>query len=133
MSRGNITRRGKRSWQLKFDVGVDAKGKRKIRYVTVRGTRQDAQRQLTQLIAQRDAGTLVEPSKLTVREYIVQWIGESPKEGEEPAAPPTGLSPKTVERYRQLAENQIYPHLGGVLLQKLKPAQVRAWQETLLQ
>jgi len=41
MSRGNITRRGKRSWRIKFDVGEHALG-RKTRYVTVKGTRQDA-------------------------------------------------------------------------------------------
>ncbi len=57
-----ITRRGKRSWQLKFDVGIDAKGKRKTRYVTVRGTHQKAQKELTRLLAQADAGTLPDPS-----------------------------------------------------------------------
>jgi integrase len=131
MSRGNITRRGKRSWRLKFDVGVDAKGKRKIRYTTVKGTRQDAQKELTRLLAQHDAGTLVEPSKITVEEYLVAWLGRSPQKDESPSAPPAGLSPKTAERYRQLAEQQIYPHLGNVLLQKLKPAQVAEWLETI--
>ena len=41
--RGNITRRGKTSWRLKFDVGVDAAGKRVIEYETVRGTKKGAQ------------------------------------------------------------------------------------------
>ena len=41
--RGNITRRGKTSWRLKFDVGVDAAGKRLIEWETVRGTKKDAQ------------------------------------------------------------------------------------------
>ena len=53
--RGNITRRGKGSWQLKFDVpAVD--GKRQQRYATVRGTRQDAQKELTRLLAASDTG-----------------------------------------------------------------------------
>lgn len=43
------------------------------------------------------------------------------------------LSPKTVERYRQLAEQQIYPCLGATLLQKLKLAMVEGWHDTLLQ
>ena len=131
MSRGNITRRGKRSWRIQFDVGVDARGKREIRYQTVRGTRQQAQKELTRLLAEHDAGTLVEPSKIMVEEYLVSWLGRSPKKGEQPPPPPSGLSPKTVERYRQLAEQQIYPHLGKVLLQKLKPAQVAEWLETI--
>jgi|KBSSwiStaDraftv2_1062776.scaffolds.fasta_scaffold13305_7 integrase len=132
MSRGNITRRGTRSWRLKFDVGVDAKGKRKVRYVTVKGARQDAQKELTRLLAQHDAGTLPEPSKLTVAEYLRSWLGEEPKEGEVPPAPPADLSPKTAERYRELAEGQIIPHLGTIQLQKLKPAKVKDWHETLL-
>jgi hypothetical protein len=39
--RGNITRRGRRSWRLKFDVDTIS-GARRIRYVTVKGTRRDA-------------------------------------------------------------------------------------------
>jgi hypothetical protein len=31
MSRGSIRRRGKRSWELKFDTGLDANGKRQTR------------------------------------------------------------------------------------------------------
>jgi integrase len=132
MSRGNITRRGKRSWQLKFDVGFDAKGKRKTRYVTVKGTRQEAQKELTRLLAQHDAGTLPEPSKVTVAEYMRRWLGEEPKEGEAPPAPPAGLTPKTAERYRELSEGQIIPHLGDILLQKLKPARLVDWHDDLL-
>lgn len=38
--RGNITKRGKGSWRLKFDLGVDeATGKRNTQFVTVRGTK----------------------------------------------------------------------------------------------
>ena len=40
--RGSITRRGKRSWRLKYDVDRIA-GARQIRYVTVKGTRKDAE------------------------------------------------------------------------------------------
>jgi integrase len=130
--RGNITRRGRNSWRLKFDVGVDCAGKRQIRYITVRGKRQDAQRELTKLLGQADAGTLPEPNKSTVKEYIQAWLGASPAPGQPQPPPPHGLTPKTVDRYRQLAEQQIYPHLGGILLQKLRPAQVQEWHSTLL-
>jgi integrase len=43
-----------------------------------------------------------------------------------------GLSPKTLERYRQLAERQIIPDLGNVALQKLRAAQVANWHRALL-
>src|SRR5262249_48916846 len=55
-----------------------------------------------------------------------------PKEGEPSPPPPAGLTPKTAERYRELAEGQIIPHLGDILLQKLRPAKVAEWHATLL-
>jgi len=128
--RGNITRRGKLSWQLKFDVPSD-NGKRQTRYVTVRGKRQDAQRELTRLLSQADAGSLVEPSKATVAEHLRAWLGAS-RPGEPIPPPPAGLTLKTAERYRELAELQIIPHIGAIILQKLKPAMIAQWHETLL-
>jgi integrase len=130
--RGNITRRGRNSWRIKFDVGSDASGRRKTRYVTVRGKRQDAEKELTRLLGQADTGTLPEPSKVTVEEYMVAWLCRTPADGEPTPPPPVGLSPKTAERYRELAQAYIYPHLGTIALQKLKPAKVRDWHETLL-
>jgi hypothetical protein len=83
-------------------------------------------------LAQADAGTLVEPSNVTVREYIQAWLGASPGPGQAPASPPHGLTSKTAERYRQLADQQIYPHLGAIVLQKLRPAKIQEWHEILL-
>src|SRR3546814_516314 len=71
--KGSIIRRGKESWRLKFDIGRDpANGKRLTRYVTVRGKKQDAQRELNRLLHQVDEGTLVEPSKLTVKDWLTR-------------------------------------------------------------
>jgi hypothetical protein len=44
--RENITRRGRHSWRLKYDVGDDEAGKRVIVYKTVKGTRRDAEKEL---------------------------------------------------------------------------------------
>lgn len=125
MSRGNITRRGKRSWRLKFDLGANAAGKRQTRLVTVRGTRQQAEKELTRLLGQADAGTLTEPSKVTVADYLRTWLGS------DSTASPNGLTPKTLERYRELAEGQIIPYLGTIRLQKLRPAQVLDWHANI--
>jgi integrase len=117
---GHIRRRGRSSWLIKFDL-PSAGGKRKTRTATVRGKRQDAQRELTRLLAESNNGTLVEPSKVTVAEHLRGWLGQPPMEGEPIPPPPAGITPKTAERYRELAEGQIIPHLGDLLLQKLKP------------
>jgi len=74
--RGNITKRGKTSWQLKFDLGT-VNGKRQTRYATVRGTYKDAQRKLTELLSAVDSNTLPEPTAMTVGEYVQAWLRTS--------------------------------------------------------
>lgn len=118
--RGNITKRGKNSWQLKFDVpSVD--GKRQQRYATVRGTYKDAQKELTRLLSAADLGALPDPINVTLADYLRAWLDG-----------PLGLSPKTLERYRELGERQIIPHLGATKLQRLKPEHVQTWHGTLI-
>jgi integrase len=120
---GNITRRGKNSWRLKFEAADrdPATGKRRTQYATLRGTKKQAQAELIRLLAAVNDGTAVDPSRATVGEHLCTWLDND-----------TALSPKTKERYRQLAEQQIIPHLGGIGLQKLRPAQIDAWHATLL-
>ena len=117
--RGNITRRGK-SWQIKFDV-PSLDGKRQQRYATVKGTYKDAQKELTRLLGAADEGTLPDPSSSTLAEYLRAWLDR-----------PLGLSPKTLERYRELSERQIIHHLGATKLQKLRPEHVQQWHGALL-
>jgi integrase len=97
-TRGHITRRGRNSWRVKFELEAHGSVGRQTRYVTVRGTKKQAQAELARLLAAQDAGTLVEPSKVTVAEYMQSWIA---------TASTLALSPKTAERYRQLIDNQI--------------------------
>jgi integrase len=56
---------------------------------------------------------------------VAQW-----EAAYDPAAK-TGISPKTAERYRELVENQIIPHLGSGAVQKLRPLDIEAWKTTL--
>jgi len=97
--KGTITRRGKSSWRLKFDIGRDAFGKRQFQFLTVRGKRQDAEKELTKQLQTFHAGMLVPPTKTTVAEYTRAWLDRA------------DVAPKTLERYRQLVEQQIIPHL----------------------
>jgi integrase len=117
---GSITRRGERSWRLKYDVPNDG-GPRKTRYVTIRGNKREAQAELIKRLAEVERGTAVDPSKLMVGEYLKQWIADR-----------AGLSPKTRERYGQLIRHQIVRHLGDVVLQRLRPADIASWQSMLL-
>jgi integrase len=118
--RGNITRRGKASWQIKFDLGT-VNGKRATRYATVRGTYKDAQKELTRLLSEADKGMLVDPSKLTVAEYLRNWLGQQ-----------HGLAPASIQRYADIIERQTIPIIGHVDLQKLKPIHIRNWLDGMI-
>jgi hypothetical protein len=91
--------------------------------VTFRGNKKQAEVELTRLLAARDNGASVDPDKITVAAYLREWIA---------TAETVSISLKTSERYRQLIENQILPHLGAVPLQKLKGAHIAAWHAALL-
>src|SRR6266496_4226901 len=99
--RGNLTRRGKSSWRLKYDIEPNAAGRRQVRYVTLRGTRAQAQEQANRILAEVAAGTHVEPSKITVREFVQARLNQWEAAGT--------ISARTGERYRQLVEHQIVP------------------------
>ena len=120
--RGNITRRGKSSWRLKFDVEAGP-AQRQSRFVTVRGTKKDAERELAKLINAVHGGGFVEPSKLTVAEFVRSRVAQWEAAGD--------ISARTAQRYRQLVENQIVPHIGTKPLQKLRPIDIEEFHTTL--
>src|SRR5262245_46050685 len=111
--RGNITRRGKNSFRIKVDIGRDPiTNKRRIRLVTVKGNKRDAEAELARLLAEQASGAGVDPSKITVSDFLKRWQDDHVA---------VNVSAKTGERYRQLIRNQIVPHIGAVQLQRLRP------------
>src|SRR5262249_58216392 len=74
-AQAKIRHRGQRSWKLKFDLGRDAvTGKRISRYVNFRGTKREAQAELNRLLNSLNEGTYVDPTKMTVAEYLEHWL-----------------------------------------------------------
>ena len=130
MSSGNITKRGERSFRLKVELARDpATGKRRFHLETVKGlpgekvgeVRARAKARLVELQHELNRGEYVARSTVSVETYMRAWLDA-----------PVGLNPKTLDRYRQLAADQIYPHLGKIELQKLTEARLQDWHGTLL-
>jgi integrase len=110
---GHVRRRGKASWELKFDDGRDpATGERRIRYVSFKGTKRAAEIELAKLVAKAAEGSIIDASKLTVADFIDHWLDNWAS---------TNVSPKTMERYRELLQH-VRRKLGANHLQKLRPA-----------
>ena len=123
-NQGYIRQRGKESWELKFDAGRDPMtGKRHTQFVTFRGTRKEARLKLAELIASVGQGSYVNQSSLTVCEHVRARIEQWQALGK--------ITFKTAERYRELLDNQIAPHIGKASLQKLRPADIERWHATL--
>src|SRR5262249_9494649 len=119
---GHLQQRGKNSWRLKFDVGRDAEGKRLSRYVTFRGTKREAQAELTRLLNRRNEGTYVDPTKMTVGEYLEHWLAVDIDRR---------VAAKTATRHRQIVRNNIIPRFGNVPLRKLTAVHVEAFEAEL--
>jgi integrase len=109
---GHVRRRGTRSWELKFDVGVDAAGRRKTRYASFKGTKRDAEIELAKLIAAASKGEQVDPSKITVSEFLGRWERDWAT---------ANVGPKTLERYSELLRLHVKPRIGATRVQKLRP------------
>ena len=122
--RGHIRQRGKGSWSIVLDLGRDSSGKRRQKWHTVRGTKRDAQRELTSLLHALQTGAYVEPTKLTVGEYLRRWLDDYAK---------TNVAPKTYERYDEIARLHLIPELGHHVLTKLQPLHIQAMHAAALQ
>src|SRR5262249_4222095 len=123
---GHIRQRGKsgRNWELKFDTGRDPRtGKRRIQYRSFKGGKREAQQKLAELIASVGQGSFVERSRLTVASFVRGRVDQWEAAG--------NISARTAQRYRQLLDYQIVPHLGGVLLQKLSRLDLEHWHAVL--
>src|SRR5437763_704532 len=111
MSQGHIRPQGKGSWEIKFDLGRDPlTGRRITRYATFRGTKRKAQDELTRLLAQRNEGSYVEPTKMTVGQYLHHWLDTDIDRR---------VASSTAARHRGIIEKNIIPKLGHVPVRTL--------------
>jgi integrase len=100
-----------------------ATGKRKRQWHSFTGTKKEAQAERIKLLAAINAGTAIEPTKVTVANFVRARVDQWEAAGD--------ITAKTAQRYRQLIENQMAPHLGAKPLQKLSRLDVEAWHTVL--
>lgn len=113
---GHIRERSPGTFELRYALGTDpATGKRKIATVTVRGTRKEAEREMRRLLRTVDTGEHVDPNRLTVREWLLTWLGAIRAE----------VAPRTAERYGEIVNNFLNPALGNLQLAKLAPVHLQ--------
>jgi len=101
------------SWTIVLSLGRDpATGKRKQRWVTVRGSKHEAEKQLREMLTANDQGIIIKPSKTTLAVFLDKWLKEYSW---------ANLAPRTAEGYEHMARKYLIPSLGNILLTTLKP------------
>jgi integrase len=111
--KGHIRERSRGHWAIVLDVRDPATGKRKRRWHSFAGTKREAQIEAARLISELNGGTYLEPNKTTVAQFLDRWLDDIKAK----------VTPKTHERYVEIARKNIVPALG-IVLTKLKPMQI---------
>ncbi len=113
--RGTIIQRSKSkdSYTIVLDMGKDSTtGKRRQSWVTVKGNKHAAEKKLTELLHQAENGILQRPGKLTVGDYLTQWLRDYCQ---------PNLSPNSTQTYAWFIERHISPAIGNIPLTQLRP------------
>jgi integrase len=101
--RGSLKQRYRGSWSIILDLGYEphpetGKLRRRQKWVTFRGTRAQAEKKLTALLGTLDAGTYVDTTKVTLGEWLREWL--------EGAVKPR-LRASTYTRYKGITERDL--------------------------
>src|SRR5205085_238578 len=102
---GAIDTRGEGTHRLRYRIG----GRRFTK--TFHGTLSDARKELRALIRAGDTGEHVDPSKLTIAQWIDQWIAAGA-----PGRRKKKVGQRTLERYEQLLNTHVRPIIGDEVL-----------------
>jgi len=122
--RGHITKRGKNSYSIAISLGKDSStGKYKQQWVSVKGTKKDTEKRLSELLHQLDNGTFISPGKTTLEEYLIKWLSDYAK---------PNLSPRSFERYAGIIKKHITPDMGNIPLTQLKSEHLQKHYSTIL-
>jgi len=110
--RGSIIKRYENSYSIVINLGKDPdSGKRKQRWYSIKGTKKAAEKKLSELLHELDTGMLVKPTRVTVGQYLDQWLLDSK----------VNIAPNTAQTYYWFIERHIKPAIGQMTLTALRP------------
>lgn len=115
---------GKTCWRVIVEQGFGPDGKRKRIYRNVNGTKKEAEALMAQLLSEVNTGSFIEPAKLTLTEYLRDWMDTYVR---------PNLSPTTADSYAVNIEKHLIPRIGYIPLQQLKPMHVQRFYQDLME
>src|SRR4051794_8390870 len=114
--KGHIRERSPGHWAIILDAPNPELGKRRRKWHSFQGTKREAQKECARLVAEMTTGAYVEPTKTMLANYLDRWLEHMRSQ----------VSPRTHERYAEIARKNIVPLLGQTILAKLRPEQIAA-------
>ncbi len=112
---GSIRQRKDGTWEARYSTGRDPGTNKPDRRSIYGETEAVVRKALTQAMAQVDTGTFIEPSRITVSQWLGVWLAEYVG----------NVKPATAAKYEQDIDLYIKPAIGAVLLQKLQPPAIQ--------
>lgn len=107
-----------KKYKIVIEAGKDpSTGKRRRVTRNIDGRKPDAEREMAKIIQELEQGIYIEPSKMTVAEYLKYWLG----------AYGGNLAPSTYASYERIINTHLTPGLGGIELLKLQPLQIQTY------
>jgi len=91
--------------------------KRKQQWVSVKGTKKDADRKLAEMLHQVDTGGYVKPARISVGDYLHQWLGDYAR---------VHVRARTLEGYNDRAKHLI-ADLGAIPLGELRADHIQRY------
>ena len=114
---GQLIQRGPRTWVVRISLGRRPDtGKRHYFNRTVHGAKKDAERVLHAVLRERDLGTLVEGNRITVSEYLDQWLANAAR---------ARVRERTHRDYADVLARYVRPALGAQRLTQLRPLEIQ--------
>ena len=122
--RGHLVQRYEGSWSIVLDLGYETdattgKTKRRQKWITVRGTKRDAEAHLTELVRDVHRGELVMPHKRTLGAWLEEWLDKAIK--------PPARTLRAYETYKSVIARHLKPSLGAIALQQVKAADLKRY------
>jgi len=114
--RGHIRERSPGHWAIVIDLRDPQTGERRRKWHSFKGTKRGAQAECARLTHELNTGSYVEVTKDTVAAFLERWLVDIKSR----------VSPRTYDRYAEIAKKNIGPTLGSKQLVKLKPADISA-------
>ncbi|MDK2933586.1 MAG: hypothetical protein PWP27_1396 [Clostridiales bacterium] len=117
---GSITKVRENLWMGRVMIGYKSDGKPNRKSIYGK-TRKEVQDKLVALLNEINTGTYVEPTKITLIQWLQDWLKKYKS---------IKLKPLTYDLYEILIQTSIKSEIGNILLKDLRPAHIQGFYNT---